>query len=71
MASKRTRHLRDVDGREEVTLSSGHVVTSAPGYVIFVDAWHNGRWQTITVDPTDLAGFVHGLNDMRDRTEVR
>jgi hypothetical protein len=57
----RPRHYPDEPSRREVTLDSGHVVTSAKGYVVMIDAMRNGRWQTIAVDPLDVDNLVSEL----------
>jgi hypothetical protein len=61
----RPRHLVGAEGRLEFILRSGYVITSAPGYVIFIDSIHNGRWQTITVDLEHRAGVIQALEDVR------
>lgn len=75
MHTQRTRHLENARGREEVQLDSGHIVTSAPGYVILIDCLRDARWQTIQLDPADLESFKQALDNAskvagRDRRAV-
>lgn len=57
----RPRLLAGIDGRRERTLDSGHVITSAPGYTLFVQALWNGRWTAVPVDPKDIDAFSRAL----------
>jgi hypothetical protein len=61
LRDRRPPLLAGADGRREITLESGHVVTSAPGYALFIQAVLNGRWQAVAVDLGDLAALTSAL----------